>query len=183
MPQKSFEGLLWPKIAPNCFAPNAHPKCLSALPWTKFAYFGVKNAHLRGEDPITRICIFCGQKMPKTVKKNMKETSQILFFCCHKCPQKSLLLLIPLMQKSIIDRNAKKYDLPCIYFTYMYIHQAWWYQINRKLYGQIDVNVRIQFHTIVDVNLMSTVDITKTFIFEPRSMVSWCQHVLPTGVG
>ena len=46
-------------------------------------------------------------------------------------------------QKTIMDRNAHKYDLACIYF--MYIHLVWQHQINIKLYGQIDINVQHQF--------------------------------------
>ena len=52
-------------------------------------------------------------------------------------------MLIPLMQKAIMDRTASKYDLACIYF--MYIHQVWQHQINIKKYGQIHVNVQHQF--------------------------------------
>ena len=36
-----------------------------------------------------------------------------------------------------------KYDLPCIYFMYMY--RVWQQQINIKMYGQIDVNMQYQF--------------------------------------
>ena len=52
-------------------------------------------------------------------------------------------MLISLKQKAIMDGNAYKYDLPCLFF--MYMHQAWQYQISVKLYGQIDVNVQHQF--------------------------------------
>ena len=70
------------------------------------------------------------------------------------------MLLIQLMQKAIVDTNAENHDLPCIYF--MYIHQVCQHQINIKLYGQMDV----------DINLMSTVAITKTFTFDLWLMVS-----------
>ena len=46
-------------------------------------------------------------------------------------------MLIPLMQRSIMDRNA--YDFPCFYLIYIYKMRQ--YQINIKPYGQIDVNV------------------------------------------
>ena len=46
---------------------------------------------------------------------------------------------IPLKQKSVMDRNASQYYIPCIYF--MYIHQVWQLKINIKLCSKIDVSV------------------------------------------
>ena len=48
------------------------------------------------------------------------------------------MLLIPLIQ-AIMNRNAYKYDLPWIYFMYIQ------HQITIKLFGQVDVNVHLQF--------------------------------------
>ena len=61
----------------------------------------------------------------------------------HNIYIKWKVMLIPLMQKVIMIRNAHKYDISCIYF--IYIHQVWQHQINIKLYGTIDVSVWHQF--------------------------------------
>ena len=69
-----------------------------------------------------------------------------------------------LMQKAIMNSNAYKYDLPCIFV--MYIHQVWQHQINKsnsmiKYMSMFDIN----FRPTVDINLMLTFEIANTFIF------------------